>query len=47
MLECVLDEDDWHQSSLDFDVKQDVGKLGNFVQKKGREEALKALLSYQ
>ena len=33
MLECVLDED-WHQSSLDFDVKQDVGKLGKFVQEK-------------
>jgi len=30
----------------DFDVKKDVGKLGKFVQKKkGREEALNALLS--
>ena len=32
----------------DFDVKKDVGKLGKFVQKKkGREEALNALLTYQ
>ena len=33
MLECVLDED-WHQSSLDLDVKQGVGKLGKCVQEK-------------